>query len=405
MTCNDILQIKELSELKLIAGRSGLSRTVRWLYFTESGTCVEDIESLGKWVSGGELFVCTNERILENRDFIISMIKTANNLNAAGMVLNVGSIENDYIELAEKLEFPLFEIPWSIRLVDLSQTICTRLIKEQSDENAFERLLNSVIFSHFDSEEEITSNCRYYGFDLARKNRIAIFKIPENEGLPDEEQKSKMRAHFQRCIKSGFKDTGDKKILSMLRHNSVTVLFPEEAYTNDALKALIDTIESHWKYSYNGVVFRVGIGKAYAGAAGAKKSYSEAEKALKLVSIVSDRDIVFYDDLGIYALLFSIGDTAAFETFCHNTLGELIEYDKLNGMHLCETLEVFLEKNKNAAETTEALYIHRNTLRYRLDKIRSLLGKDFDTTEELVNLSMAFKIKKHLELLRISTEE
>jgi len=400
MICNDILQIKELSELKIVAGTAGLSRSVRWLYFTESSTFVNDIKTLENWVSGGELFVCTNEKILEDRDFIINMIKSANALDAAGMILNVGSIEEEYIEIAEELGFPLFEIPWSIRLVDLSQIICTHLINEQNDVNSFERLLNSVIFTHFDSEDDIISNCKYYGFDLTRKNRIATFKIFYNSDfeIGNEDMKSKMRTHFQICIKNGFRDAGCKKIMSILRHNSLTVLFPDESFSKESLKSMVDKITLHWKFSYQDVDFKVGVGNVCSGASGAKRSYSEAEKALKLINIVSGQQTVYFDSLGIYALLFSIEDISAFELFYKRELGQLIEYDKLNGTQLCKTLEVYFEKDKITGDTVDALYIHRNTLRYRLDKIRTLLGKDIDKIDNLVNMNMAFKIKKYMDI-------
>ena len=274
MTCNDIIQIKELSGLKLVAGSAGLSHNVRWIYFSESSTHVNDIKTLGNWVSGGELFVCTNEKILEDKNLIINMIKNANELGAAGIILNVGSIEAEYIELAEKFSLPLFEIPWSIRLVDLSQIICTHLIREQKEENSFERLLSSVIFTHFDSEDDIILNCKYYGFDLTKKNRIAIFKIVDNTDFKTkkEDKKSKIRSYFQRCIKNGFRDAGVKKIMSLLQYNMVTVLFPDDMFCGQSFESMVDIIALHWKYSHPDIDFHVGVGNVCSGANGAKRS-------------------------------------------------------------------------------------------------------------------------------------
>jgi Regulator of polyketide synthase expression len=398
MICRDITQIKELSELKLMAGKAGLSRNVRWLYFVDS--CVRDIKTLGNWVSGGELFVCANEKILEDKEYIISMIKSANSLNAAGVILNVGSIEPEYIELANEFNLPLFEVPWTLRLVDLSQIICTQLIKEQNEENSAERLLSSIVFTHFDSDEDIVFNCKYYGFDLTRKNRIAIFKVFYDKNAfknNEEDEKTRMRNHFQRCIKNAFMDAGVKKIMSMFRHNTLTVLFSDEAFSTESFKNMVQKIEVSWKFSYPNIPFKVGIGNIGSGTVGVKKSYSEAEKSLKLVNIISDQQTIFFDSIGIYALLFNIQDLFTFEMFYKRELGKLIEYDKLNNTQLCETLEVYLEKDKVTSATAEALFIHRNTLRYRLQKIRTLLDKDLDKTTNYVNIVLAFKIKKYTD--------
>lgn len=83
--------------------------------------------------------------------------------------------------------------------------------------------------------------------------------------------------------------------------------------------------------------------------------------------------------------------------FYKRELGKLIEYDKINNTQLCQTLEVYLENDKVTATTAEALFIHRNTLRYRLQKIRALLDKDLDKTTNYVDIVLAFKIKKYTE--------
>ena len=114
--------------------------------------------------------------------------------------------------------------------------------------------------------------------------------------------------------------------------------------------------------------------------------------------------LYFFEELGIYALLFNIEDISAFELFYNRELGKLIEHDKLNGSQLCKTLEVYFEKNKIIGKTADALYIHRNTLRYRLDKIQSLLGKDFDEVDNLVNINMAFKIKNYMDVFWAATD-
>lgn len=115
--------------------------------------------------------------------------------------------------------------------------------------------------------------------------------------------------------------------------------------------------------------------------------------------ISSGDQLLFFGDLGIYSLLFSIDDEKSLRRFYKTYLGKLIDYDSVNNTQLCYTLDVYLSNNGNANATAEALYIHRNTLRYRLDKIRSLLDDDLENLSTTVNYIIAFKIKKYLDML------
>ena len=62
---------------------------------------------------------------------------------------------------------------------------------------------------------------------------------------------------------------------------------------------------------------------------------------------------------------------------------------------LCETLEAYLMHDCNANATAESLFIHRNTMRYRLDKIRHILDIDLSELSECLELKLAFAILKY----------
>jgi len=78
-------------------------------------------------------------------------------------------------------------------------------------------------------------------------------------------------------------------------------------------------------------------------------------------------------------------------------IGKLIKADQMQEGELCETLEAYLEHNCNANATAEALYIHRNTMRYRMDKIRKILEDDISDLSVFLELKLAFAIKRYRE--------
>ena len=79
-------------------------------------------------------------------------------------------------------------------------------------------------------------------------------------------------------------------------------------------------------------------------------------------------------------------------------MGSLINADRVNSGNLCETLEKYLNCNCNAKSTAEYMYLHRNTLNYRLNKIREILETDLDDLDTCMKLKMAFMIRNYRKL-------
>ena len=79
-------------------------------------------------------------------------------------------------------------------------------------------------------------------------------------------------------------------------------------------------------------------------------------------------------------------------------LGPLLEADAASGSCLCDTLACYLDFGENSTKTAQSLFIHRNTLAYRLNKIKELLPGDLKDSLFLSELQIALKIRKYLEI-------
>ena len=89
-------------------------------------------------------------------------------------------------------------------------------------------------------------------------------------------------------------------------------------------------------------------------------------------------------------------DIDELEDFMMQRLGELISYDKENNSDYIDTLETYLDFGCNIGETAEYLYMHRNTIRYRIIRVEEILGIDLNSAGTRFNLRFAFKIRKYL---------
>ena len=105
----------------------------------------------------------------------------------------------------------------------------------------------------------------------------------------------------------------------------------------------------------------------------------------------------FFHDLVSYHLLDTEVDRVAMQTFFKETLGPLEAYDTMHNAELLNTLEVYFDCNGNITRAAQELYRHRNTIIYRLEKIKEILETDLLNPEENFNFQLAFKMYKLLQ--------
>ncbi|MFO7695615.1 MAG: helix-turn-helix domain-containing protein [Anaerolineae bacterium] len=102
---------------------------------------------------------------------------------------------------------------------------------------------------------------------------------------------------------------------------------------------------------------------------------------------------LFYADMGLYRLLLGLRDQTEVQRFYNDTLGRLVDYDREHNTDLVATLHAFFEQNANASETARKLFVHRNTLNYRLRRIAEIVGLDLDSADTRLALQVALRIQ------------
>jgi purine catabolism regulator len=108
-------------------------------------------------------------------------------------------------------------------------------------------------------------------------------------------------------------------------------------------------------------------------------------------SVAADRPIVHFGDLGLYRLLFAVRERGEMQEFYDELLGTLAAYDRDRGSRLVATLDAFL-RTESATETAVRLNLHRNSLLYRLRRIREITGLDLDDPETRLALHLALRV-------------
>lgn len=139
----------------------------------------------------------------------------------------------------------------------------------------------------------------------------------------------------------------------------------------------------------------VGIGTAVTGIKELAKSFKEAQVALEVGKVFdTEKTIVSYENLGIARLIYQLPTT-----LCDMFLKEVFKRGSIESLdhETLFTIQKFFENNLNVSETSRKLFVHRNTLVYRLEKIRKLTGLDLREFDDAIVFKVALMVKKYLD--------
>ena len=124
------------------------------------------------------------------------------------------------------------------------------------------------------------------------------------------------------------------------------------------------------------------------------RAYKEAQVALEVGKVFeTEKNIISYENLGIGRLIYQLPTT-----LCELFLQEVFKKGSLESLdrETLMTIQCFFENNLNVSETSRKLFVHRNTLVYRLEKIRKLTGLDLREFEHAITFKVALMVRKYL---------
>lgn len=200
--------------MRVIAGKEGMTNIVQWVH------SVEDIE-VSDFLHGGELIFSTGIAN-KGQDWLLPFVKNLIAKNVSGLVLNIGpyikGIPSEVISYCNEKKFPLMDIPWKTRIVDISRDFCNQIISNERKEETIGDTLKNFIF--FPGEYEkyfpvLESN----GFDLATDYAIIGVKAD----MADHISSRKLESAFERTIYSYKKHWGGFKVDNMMFYDRLEV--------------------------------------------------------------------------------------------------------------------------------------------------------------------------------------
>lgn len=386
LTCNQILELPYANQLRFIAGKQSGSNVIRWVHYLEDPAYV-------KWLKGGELIIISGSVIQDNTARLIKLIDSLYDYKVAGIIINLSDyikkIPAKVIKEANELELPLFEMAANIRIVDISQSICYAIFQSQQIEQQNNNAIREIIYGQRITERRIehlrsigiTNDTRYR--IIAIKVKTTPVKILNGSELYDENNPELINRSIENIITSHYKDIFHN-ICYMPDDDFLLLIIKDNDYPD--IRKNISLIYQELLEYDNSLKPSIVIGNTFDNIRDIRNSY---EITRNILINAKDGGIIDYSDNIIEKLILNYPDRDELMKNVSYTLGHLLDD---NNEELFYTLKMFFKCNHSVKNTAEELYVHTNTIHYRLSKIEDILGISLNDSNALLQLQVCINI-------------
>lgn len=294
-----------------------------------------------------------------------------------------------------------------IAVENATAIIALAIMKKKTVEEVEKRHLNEfldlIITGDYEDEEEIVRQGEYYGVNALNNYNIMIINFSdlyeEKPIVEKEETSNHLRNKIHNIAKFTISIEGYQGIVGTKSSDIIIVIETEEFIKKDILnekimflsEQILNNVKKELRIE-KGII--ISISRNYPGVK-ASRSYREAKEALMINQNNNflAKEIINFRDLGIFRLLHHIPHKEL-DAFLDEYLHPILTYDKENDCELIKTLEAYFMSNENIKETAKYLFVHYNTIVYRLQKIKDIIGHNFGNWDERLNLQVAIKLLK-----------
>lgn len=375
-------QSQEQYHLKLLAGQEGCSNAISWVHMIEDTTIIQQL-----W--GKELVVTTGHGF-QSEEELFMLIKYLIKYNSVGLIINIGKyifeIPSAIIDYCNEQEFPLLTIPWEVHLADLIKDFCMRCLYSEKEDRELSKLFQEIL-----TNNQIVEEARpqlMSAFDVDGNFQVVLISVEGSDNFNAIERR-KIAFQIELCFEK------IDSSYAFFWYDGYFVLIVNNLKA-DELKVIIDKMYKRAKKRIDDKRVYLGIGSQMKDLGQVYLSYKRAKAAI-LMAMQFELPIVFFEDMGVYQILFSIEDKQILIEMYHRLLQPLIDYDQKHHGELEKTLFYYLIYGESQITMAKNLYMHRNTINYRMNKIKELLNCQLDTFEEKVPYMLSYYIKKVLE--------
>lgn len=251
-----------------------------------------------------------------------------------------------------------------------------------------ERSLRNLLLGKLETESAALAECRAIGLDPHRGVAVMLAAPP-----PDAESLGVIRSSLESIV-SGWQPRAF--VMELSEVSAIAILAPILDGESSRRKIVDAGRRLAEENGLTGIA--VGISDRHVGWQGIAQAFQQAYFALRLgATNAVPRTVVdsgTAGDLGIYRLLYPLWQSDELASFSDEVLGGLLAYDEKRGGGLVQTLEAYLDLGGGMQEIADRLFIHRNSLIYRLRRIEELTGRMLADPHDRLLLHLALKVRQ-----------
>lgn len=378
LTVRDLLRPGEpLSSAEVVAAAQGLANRVAW------AVSLRPFAPAFPRLRGGELALVATEYMqrLDPPTTLSDVIRHLASRQAAAIAVK-GLIDEKAMMLAEEVALPLLSLPSDAPLHDIEQAIMRECALHQARSEVLpqgdvSKVLGALLEGGGGTIAEKQAQARRSGITLEPAYFIAYLSFASQKG-GDAIQIVEQLEEASRV--------GGWSFLAHTYDDGLAVLLPPSDH-----ETILQVIDSLRKSQ------RLGVGVAVERPLnGLAASVEEARVAALASELLYNGAATWYGSLGADHLLILLyrDQPAELRGYVDRTLGPLIRHDARAASPLLPTLRAFVEHGGHLRETATHLYVHRNTLAYRLDRVAQILGTDIKSGNARFAIEIALRAQK-----------
>lgn len=373
-------------KVELLAGEKGLKNKVRWTQLVES-------EEITKFLKGGELVVTTG-LALRSREDLFTIVKKSHEMLASGIIVYIGKyidhIDEEIINYCNENDYPVFVVPWGVDMRDTMRYLSSRIIESEKKYLEISNAIKDAIFLP-NHKELFLPTFNKIGYKRDWNYNIAIIDIC-SKNLDNS-------FNFEMTSYLNFIEYE----LNYIRNNffafnigqRIIIVFNDKTY--EEIEGIIKELYIKFVKEFVDLEFYFGIDKKYCTLETFHESYEASNKVLQINKLIrSKKNNIRYNDIDVYKLFLDMNNKENLLKFYDENLGRLEVYDKMNNTDYFNALTCYYQNNCKINETANDLFIHRNTLNYKMNKIEEILDINLDDISDKSKIYLCIIIKNLL---------
>jgi len=383
ITISDVLNLPIMANAKLVAGKGGLGNSIQYVnvldnLFNDTNTS----EFLPKY--GNSFYLTSLYYGTKNPEYIMQVLEHFVDVNAAAVCIideYLSKLPDKAYAYADRHDLPIIfidkETPYAIIISGIME------LKLSYQEIQRDREILIALSSQKCSEDQVRSLVYQLNPNFA-SNIIVLHCLSKADAKDVSATSNKIKLldnvrRFPMSFASEYKN-GVLLIHSFNFSDKSRV----EEMTGSIVEKVINLLSSTI----------IGISRVHS-ILDISQAISEALTASNSGSLTNSGTIGF-EDLGVARLISSLNGNSELDTYYDSLYGPIRQYDEKNNSNLMETILSFVENNMDYVKTSKSMFIHENTIRYRLNKVKSLIpygNSDMDFHNTLYIFQKIYKMK------------